>query len=77
MVHLWGSPSEMGRAHGELMKSEIAEFLDQIDIFIDHKWMKIATDSMPNAPESMRQKIAQEMRTDAIKERKNSINFIL
>ena len=68
MLHLWGSPAEMGSAHGELMSAEISAFLDDMDLFLDHKWLKAATDSMPNAPEVMRKKLAQEMRQDAFKE---------
>ncbi|GMV65943.1 MAG: hypothetical protein AMXMBFR75_17400 [Candidatus Hinthialibacteria bacterium] len=64
IVHLWGTPREMGKAHGELFKEEIAEHLKNISeamardmgadlSILDHVWAAAKPHASPYFIEEM------------------------
>ena len=66
IIHLWGTPTQMGFAHGQLMKSEIRQFIDSISTYLTQEFQDMVTIHMPQIPDNIREVVANEMRDETI-----------
>ena len=68
IIHLWGSPYEMGFAHGELMKAETTGFANDVLKYVQRIFKKRVDGDvvLGKLPEAMRQSIANQWKEETL-----------